>query len=282
MLVTVTGYPGQLASEFKSKTQNDDRWIFLSINDLDITNEKKVFTYFNQNKTDYIINCAAYTNVDRAESEHESAFSVNCNAVKNLLEACKLNNIKLIHFSTDYVFNGKSKKAYDENDSTNPKGIYGMSKKEGEDYIINSNVKSLIIRTSWLYSTFGNNFVKTIIKISDKNEINIVQDQVGSPTYASDLADLTIKIINSNNYKWVFGEVFHFCNDGSCSWFEFANEIFKVLNINTKINPVSSIDFNSKVDRPKYSVLNNYKIKKTFDIEINDWKKSLYIMLSKL
>ena len=282
MNVVVTGSNGQLGSEFKNLKLNDIDWVFLNSNELDITNNDFVRKYFKSKKTDLIINCAAFTNVDGAEENIKQAILVNKTGVQNLVEICSLHGIKLIHYSTDYVFDGLSNTPYIESNQTNPSSIYGQSKLDGEKIILTSNIYGLIIRTSWLYSSYGKNFVKTMIKRAEsKNEIKVVSDQKGSPTFTHDLVKATLKIISSNNYKWKKrADVFHYSNQGNCSWYEFANEIFRIKKIQVNIIPVLSEEFETIVNRPKYSLLDSSKIKMVFDLKIPHWKMSLKTMLN--
>lgn len=282
MRVVVVGKGGQLASELQSIMETDKNWFFLSEQELDITDTDVVLRHFSKTSYDFIINCAAYTNVDKAEDEVLSCFNVNQKGVENLLEACKITGAKLIHYSTDYVFDGKRKAPYHERDKTNPIGNYGKSKLAGENAIKLSGVKSIIIRTSWVYSNYGHNFVKTMINLAaHRNEISVVGDQIGSPTNAEDLANATIRILRNNNYKWTVGEAFHYSNQGSCSWYQFAKEVFKHFKSNVVINEVSTEEYPTKAERPKYSLLDKSKIKRTFGISIPTWQASLDRMLQK-
>ena len=281
MKVVVTGKGGQLASEFEALKGFDPNWTFLSEQELDITNKSSVSSFFKSNTFDLVINCAAYTAVDKAEDEEELAIMVNAEGVKNLIEACEPTGTRLIHFSTDYVFDGSSKEPYTELDTPNPNSVYGASKLKGEEYILkNKKVKSIILRTSWVYSSFGNNFVKTMIRLGgEKEELGIVADQVGSPTYAKDLAEDTLRVLENDNYKWNQGDVFHYSNNGSCSWYEFARTIFELTNITIQLNQLKTEDYPTKAIRPKYSFLNKSKFENTFNIQIRDWKTSLIDML---
>jgi len=282
MRVVVTGKGGQLASELQNIMETDKNWSFLSEQELDITEIDVVMRHFSKTSYDFIINCAAYTNVDKAEDETLSCFDVNEKGVENLLEACKITGAKLIHYSTDYVFDGERKVPYHERDTTNPIGNYGKSKLAGENAIKLSGIKSIIIRTSWVYSNYGHNFVKTMVNLADhRNEIGIVGDQIGSPTNAEDLANVTIQILRNNNYDWLVGEVFHYSNEGSCSWYKFGEEIFKHLKSSVLLNEVSTEDYPTKAERPKYSLLDKSKIKRTFGISIPTWQASLERMLQK-
>jgi dTDP-4-dehydrorhamnose reductase len=281
MKVIVTGKGGQLASEFEALKGFDPDWTFLSEQDLDITDRVTVIGFFELNCFDLVINCAAYTSVDKAEDEKELAFKVNAEGTKNLLEACESVGAKLIHYSTDYVFDGSSKEPYSELDTPNPKSVYGASKLKGEEYILkNKKVKSIIIRTSWVYSSYGNNFVKTMIRLgSEKEELGIVADQIGSPTYAKDLAEDTLRVLDNDKYQWIQGDLFHYSNNGSCSWFEFAQNIFEYANIDIQLNKLNTEDYPTKATRPKYSLLDKSKFQDTFNIQIRDWKTSLLEML---
>ena len=281
MKVVVTGKGGQLASEFEALKGFDPNWTFLSEKDLDITIMSSVTSYFQSNTFDLVINCAAYTAVDKAEDEEELAFKVNAEGTKNLVEACEQMGARLVHYSTDYVFDGRSKDPYTELDAPNPNSVYGASKLKGEEYILaNQKVKSIILRTSWVYSSYGNNFVKTMIRLgSERDELGVVSDQIGSPTYAKDLAEHTLRIINNDNYKWTQGDVFHYSNKGSCSWFEFARTIFELTNITVQLSQLKTEDYSTKARRPKYSLLDKRKFESTFNIQIRDWKSSLLDML---
>lgn len=281
MKVVVTGKGGQLASEFEALKGFDPNWTFLSEKDLDITIMSSVTSYFQSNTFDLVINCAAYTAVDKAEDEEELAFKVNAEGTKNLVEACEQMGARLVHYSTDYVFDGRSKDPYTELDAPNPNSVYGASKLNGEEYILkNKKVKSIILRTSWVYSSYGNNFVKTMIRLGgEKDELGVVSDQIGSPTYAKDLAEHTLSILSNNNYKWSQGDVFHYSNNGSCSWFEFARTIFELTKINIQLNQLKTEDYPTKASRPKYSLLNKSKFENTFKIQIRDWRTSLIDML---
>lgn len=284
MKVVITGGGGQLALAFKAVLpKNNKNWIFLSSSDLDITDEHSVLSYFKKNCCDFIINCAAYTDVNKAEIEPELAFRVNEIGVKNLVKSCNLTNTKLIHYSTDYVFDGQNNYAYKESDKTCPINVYGKSKLAGENAIINSSIPSIIIRTSWVYSTLKKNFLTTMLNLANNNNnIKVVDDQFGSPTSAFDLARATISIINSKHYNWRQNEIFNYSNEGSCSWYEFACEIFNNKEISVNLSKIKSSKLNKdQALRPKYSLLDKCKIKKTFNLQIKDWKNSLISMLKK-
>lgn len=275
--ILITGGNGQLGASIKALENKYPSYqlFFTDKSELDISNFDKVQSFVSKNKIEVLINCAAYTNVDKAEDELELANDINYLAVENLGRIAKKNTIKLIHISTDYVFDGASETPYMENDKINPKNNYGLSKFRGEEALIAINPdNSIIIRTSWLYSLFGNNFVKTMLRLfKEKETISVVSDQIGSPTNAHDLAKVILQIIPVIQNKGI--EIYHFANEGRCSWFEFAQEILKNSEDNCKIEPIPSKKFKSKAVRPKYSLLNTEKIKKTFKIEILNWKVSL-------
>ena len=278
--VLVTGANGQLGQCIKDLQPKypDLRFIFTDYLDLDITNLDQVKTFFNENNLDYCINCAAYTAVDKAETEKELAHKINVTGPENLALTCKANNVILIHVSTDFVFDGKSKKPYSETDKPNPLGVYGKTKLDGEKAIQNSIMSYFIIRTSWLYSEHGNNFVKTMLRLTEsRDKISVVSDQIGSPTYAGDLAQAIIKIIeiNSDTYG-----LYHFSNDGEVSWFDFAKAIFVASKKDIKVTPINTKDYPTAAKRPKYSVLDKAKIKAISKIEINFWEDSLKKALS--
>lgn len=281
MRVLVTGKGGQLASEFEKLKGKDKDWFFLSAKELDITNEDLVRKYFQDKKFDILINCAAYTAVDKAEDDVELAYSVNELGIKHLIDVCKISNTRLIHFSTDYVFDGESSEPYTEESFTNPKSIYGKSKLAGEELLRQEkDLQSVIIRTSWVYSNFGHNFVKTMLRLGrEKNELGVVSDQIGSPTFAKDLATDTLKVIENSDYKWKSADIFHYSNEGSCSWYEFAIQIFNLKKMNINVSPLLTEQFPTRAIRPKYSLMDKTKFKNTFKIEINNWRNSLELML---
>ena len=278
MKVLVTGKNGQLGSEFQSisKQFSQFNFTFTGSNDLDITSAEAVKVFFKQNSFDVVINCAAYTAVDKAEDEPEKADDVNHLGVKYIVENCERKNIKLIHISTDYVFDGTNRLPYKESDPISPIGIYGKTKQLGEQAIQNSSLDAIIIRTSWVYSTFGNNFVKTMLRLGEeKNEINVVNDQFGTPTYAKDLAVTCLSILNQIN-SWESGvSIYNYSNEGVISWFDFATEIMKLGSLDCKVNPISTDQFPTRAKRPKFSVLDKAKIKNTFNIEVPYWRDSL-------
>jgi dTDP-4-dehydrorhamnose reductase len=280
--ILVTGSNGQLGSELKELSSNYDYNFFFTAKDvLDITNKKNIINFCETNNINIIINCAGYTAVDRAESDVINADLVNRKAVKKLAKVSKEKNIKLIHVSTDYVFNGKAYKPYCEEFKTNPISVYGKTKLDGELEMIKINpYNSIIIRTSWLYSSFGNNFVKKILKLGEVNdELGVVFDQIGTPTYSSDLARTILDIIPKINNEKV--TIYHYSNEGVLSWYDFAKEIISKANLNCKINPIETFQYPTPALRPYYSLLNKSKIKKEFGIDIPHWKDSLNSFMSK-
>ncbi len=277
--ILVTGADGQLGNEFRklARSRYDLEFIFTDIGELDITKESEVNAFLDKNRVNYILNCAAYTAVDKAEEEPEKADLLNSHAVKILGGISNDRDIRLIHFSTDYVFDGTKKSPYTEEDTPHPVTIYGKSKLEGEK-IIRKSKNCMIIRTSWLYSASGNNFVKTIMRISrEKDELQVVSDQIGSPTWANDLARTTLIIIDrtKNNKTRDRYLLYHYSNEGTCTWYDFATEIVKLAGFTIKIRPVHTEDYPAKAPRPSYSVLDTTKIRNELGIKIPDWKESL-------
>lgn len=281
--ILVTGANGQLGSEIQHKVKDLklNNYVFTDVAELDITDEGKVLQFMTDKKIHLVINCAAYTQVDRAEEDEKTAKLVNETAVEILVKSCEKVSAKMIHISTDYVFSGDKNVPYTEKDAENPLGIYGKTKFEGEEKLRKSNVPHLILRTSWLYSTFGNNFVKTITKLSsEKQELKVVFDQVGTPTNAKDLADFIVYVIENDLLKEQ-KETYHFSNEGVCSWFDFATEIVAVKGNKCEVKPCLSEEFPSKVKRPNYSVLNKTKLKTDFNYTIRHWKEALKDYFSK-
>lgn len=281
--ILVTGSNGQLGKSLQKltlNTNNDIDFVFTNRESLDITRPRSIEQHFNNEIYDYCINCAAYTAVDKAEEEKEKAFSINADAVKHLAIICNKHNVVLIHISTDFVFDGSKTKPYTEEDITNPLNVYGASKLQGEKFVQEILEKYYIIRTSWVYSEYGNNFVKTMLRLSTiKETISVVDDQIGCPTYATDLAIFLNLIVESE--KKDYG-IFHFSNFGEKSWFEFAKDIFYIKRINIKLLPISSNQFKAVALRPKYSVLNLNKVSSVFRIQVNSVEKSLNFCLQDL
>ncbi|MFK8268156.1 dTDP-4-dehydrorhamnose reductase [Capnocytophaga cynodegmi] len=273
--ILVTGANGQLGSEIQNIQGKTKNYFFTDASDLDITNRQAISDFVKKNNIQIVVNCAAYTNVDKAEDDIQTANLINNIAVGYLAEVCKENSASLIHISTDYVFGGTKNTPYSETDPTEPLGIYGRTKLEGEKAIQNADIDYLIIRTSWLYSlSFGHNFVKTIQRLSsERNELKVVFDQVGTPTNARDLATFIVHIIEKDLCKK--REVYHFSNEGVCSWFDFATEIVRMSGNDCLVKPCLSSEFPSKVKRPSYSVLDKSKLKNDFNYTISHWKEAL-------
>jgi len=285
--ILVTGCNGQLGSEIRILSTNfpDFHFYFTDVDELDITSEKALQTYIEGKKISYLINCAAYTNVDQAEENEALAQLINAEAVKNLAKLTSKNNIIPIHISTDYVFSGENFKPYTETDNTDPQGVYGKTKLQGETYLKKINPNHIIIRTSWLYSPFRKNFLKTMIQLGqDKNEFGVIVDQIGTPTYAYDLAKSILQIVSqieTNSNFQEFG-TYHYSNNGVCSWYDFAQEIQLYARNVCKINAIESKDFYCLAKRPHYSVLNKSKIKHIFDLEIPHWRISMKKCIQRL
>ena len=278
--ILVTGANGQLGQEFRklASSKTGFQWLFATRGELPVEDSALVTAYFNTHSFDYCINCAAYTAVDKAEDEKDAAFLVNARGAGLLAEACKLHDRYFISISTDYVFDGNSKEAYKEDDPTGPLNIYGASKLKGEEFIMQANPESIIIRTSWLYATAGNNFVNTMLRLmKEKKDISVVDDQKGSPTFAGDLANAILTIISSG--KWVPG-IFHFCNKGITSWFGFAEEIRKIAGVSSKLIPITTEEYPRPAKRPKNSVLSTERIERVYNMSIPGWKESLGKMLA--
>ncbi len=290
-MILVTGADGQLGQELQAlKKAYPFDFHFTDFEKLDITHPKRVNEQFNLQRFDYCINAAAYTAVDASENDKLAAYEVNVVGTTNLAKACEKHGVRLIHISTDFVFDGQKCTPYTENDTPNPKGVYGTSKWQGEKIVLQHNPHTIILRTAWLYSTFGKNFVKTMLSLTDKNPLNVVYDQVGTPTYARDLADTILQIILSLEQKkfvepHLWG-TYHYSNEGVASWYDFAQAIFE-LSKQTKdkkvnLQPVRSIEFPTAAERPSYSVLDKSKIKQNFDIEISHWRDALRRCLNKM
>ncbi len=275
--ILVTGSNGQLGSEIRELSKNDgiNVYFYTDVSELDITDKSAVNTFIENHQIDIVVNCAAYTQVDKAEDDEKTAFLINATAPGNLAEVCRKYDATLFHISTDYVFDGSNNVPYLETQSTSPLGVYGRSKLEGEKLIQQSGCNYLIIRTSWLYSTFGNNFVKTIARLSsEKEELKVVFDQVGTPTYARDLAASILSVIGKNKFQYL-NEIYHYSNEGVCSWYDFAIAINEYFGNECHIRPCHSDEFPAKVTRPNYSVLDKTKIKSVFGVEIGYWRDSL-------
>ena len=303
MVILVTGANGQLGQAIQSISKNYSEidFVFCSSSELDITNFENCQLVFEKYKPNFCINAAAYTAVDKAESEPAKAFDINANGPENLATICKKYNTTLLHISTDFVFDAyfsdgiayydrelrlplKSNLGLQETDVPFPSGVYGLTKLQGEQAIQAIWSKHFIIRTSWVYSQFGNNFMKTMLRLaSERDCLNVVNDQIGTPTNAVDLAEVLIKIIQSRitNHASPFG-IYNFSNEGKCSWYEFAMEIFKQKGVNINLQPIPSSAYPTPAKRPAYSVLDKTKIKNTFNLEIKNWQMSLEKCLNQL
>ena len=280
MVVLVTGSNGQLGQslQFIAKSYPNIDFKFCDSATLDITNLENVKHIFQEYNPSFCINTAAYTAVDKAESEPEKVFAINVTGAKNLAQVCKEFDTILIHISTDFVFDGIAIKPYSETDVTNPKSVYGQTKLDGEKAIQAILQKHIIIRTSWVYSQFGNNFLKTMLRLgSEKDTLSVVNDQIGTPTNAVDLANAILQIIVSINHQpsTIQSGIYNFSNLGECSWFDFAKKIFEIHNINIDLKPIPTSSYPTPAERPKYSVLDKSKIIDTFGIEIISWEESL-------
>jgi dTDP-4-dehydrorhamnose reductase len=273
--VLVTGSNGQLAKSIHkiSTMYATIIFVYTDIEELDITNQSELNNFFTDQKFDYCINCAAYTDVDKAETDIETAHKINVIGAQNLARVCSEFGVVLIHISTDFVFDGESDQLYKEEDHPLPLSTYGQTKLDGEKAIKSVFENYFIIRTSWLYSEFGNNFMKTMLRLgNDRKELSVVNDQIGTPTYAEDLANVILNIIDSQNQN--FG-LFHFSNKGFVSWYDFAKEIFLQEGIPVEFTPIPTSKYPTPARRPKYSVLDKTRIKKVLNVEIFDWKDSL-------
>lgn len=277
MNVLITGSYGQLGSNIRAICQaksDGNCFFFTDVDTLDICDRTAVARFVDANSIDIVVNCAAYTAVDKAESDAELCSKINVEAVANLVNAAQKRKAKIIHVSTDYVFDGQVYKPYVETDRINPQSVYGSTKAEGESVLMREYAEnSLIIRTSWLYSLFGNNFVKTMIRLGkDRGNLSVVFDQVGTPTNAADLAQAIMTVIAYNSF--VPG-IYHYSNEGVCSWYDFAKAIFDLTSIDCRLLPIESSQYPTPAKRPHYSVLNKGKIKQTYNIAIPHWSDSL-------
>jgi dTDP-4-dehydrorhamnose reductase len=280
MVVLVTGANGQLGQAIQSVVGNYPSidFVFCSSSELNITDKNNCETIFEKYKPQFCINAAAYTAVDKAESEQEKAYAINVTGAQNLAAVCKLNNTTLLHVSTDFVFDGLATQPYSEEAIPNPTGVYGVTKLQGEQAIQNTLEKHFIIRTSWIYSQFANNFMKTMLRLaSERDSLSVVSDQIGTPTNALDLAECLLNIITFDFRFSTFDcyGIYNFSNEGDCSWYDFAKEIFKVNNISINLQPIPTTAYPTPAKRPAYSVLDKSKIKRVFSIEIKSWQDSL-------
>jgi len=286
MRILVTGKNGQVGQSIQNivnKTSSTDLkdydFVFIGRDELDLSEASSIQAYFEKNKFDMAINCAAYTSVEQAEVEENDANLINFLAVKEIATIAKKNSMKLIHISTDFVFDGDKSQPYIETDITSPKNIYGKTKLAGELAAISiMKFNAIVLRSSWIYSEYGNNFVDTIIKNAKlKGQLDIISDQFGTPTYAYDLAQTIINILSKDKSRKLemTSQIYHYSNEGECTWFDFAKEITDILKIDCNLNPITTDDYPQLAKRPRYSVLSKKKISKDFDLNINNWKDSL-------
>lgn len=284
MKILVTGKNGQLGSEIHALSTNfsGHNFIFLGSSDGDITSTEQLRWVFEIHQPDVVINCAAYTAVDQAETDQGRAFQVNATGVENLVSLCEGFNSRLIHISTDYVFDGTASTPYLPTSPVSPIGVYGESKRKGEEVILKSNINAIIIRTAWVYSSFGKNFVKTMLRLgAEKEKLPVVNDQMGAPTYARDLAKACLEI--ATKLDWPKSEkIYHYTNSGAITWFDFASEIMKSADLKCKVEPIPSEAYPTPAKRPKYSVLNTDSIQSDFNIEVRPWKDALRDCLHEL
>lgn len=278
--ILITGANGQLGSEIRKseKLFPGFHFIYTDVNELDITNPEAVEKMLTDEKPQWLINCAAYTAVDKAETDEDTAWLLNAVAPALLAEKSKVVGCRYIQVSTDYVFDGKNYRPYVEEDEVCPTSVYGNTKLEGEQISLANNPETIVIRTSWLYSSFGSNFVKSMIRLGmERDQLNVIFDQVGTPTYAGDLAMAILEIIRKTSlgFQEFVPGTYHYSNEGVCSWYDFAIAIHQEYGIHCSVNPIESKDYPSPVARPPYSVLNKSKIKSTFGIQIPYWRTSL-------
>ena len=275
MKILVTGANGQLGNELRKVLENNmpGITIYTDRDELDLTDAKAVERFVIDNEITHIVNCAAYTAVDKAEEEKRECAAINTDAVKNLAMAADVNGAKIIHISTDYVFDGTNHRPYRESDKVNPISQYGTTKRKGETALLALAPESIIIRTAWLYSSYGNNFVKTMLRLADsQSEVRVISDQLGTPTYARDLARAILKILKS--HQWV-GGIYHFTDEGAASWYDFAHAIYRIAGKKVKLTPIPTEDYPTPACSPAYSILDRQRIKATYGVEIPHWEESL-------
>jgi dTDP-4-dehydrorhamnose reductase len=289
MFILVTGANGQIGKSIKSLVEQQKKshnFVFVTRDQLDLSSPSSIKNYFETHKFDLIINCAAYTAVDMAENYQEDADMINHIAVKKIAEIAKSNNIKLIHISTDFVFDGLKHKPYFESDASSPLNIYGKTKLKGENAILSiMKFNAIIIRTSWVYSEYGNNFVDTILKLTQKNNnLNIVSDQIGTPTYARDLGQAILNIIKNDKFNETnrVTEIYHYSNEGECNWYDFAKEIVNISGTQCTLNPIKTEDYPTTAKRPPNTVMSRDKISKEFGLKINSWNEALKICMKNI
>lgn len=287
MRVLITGSNGQLGSEIRDLAADFKELdcVFKGLPDLDICNFEALQTYVKDHNISAVVNCAAYTAVDKAEQEPETARMVNFKGVSNLVAVLETIRGKLIHISTDYVFDGNQQIPYKETDPVSPIGVYGITKREGELAVVNSKIDAIVIRTSWLYSSYGDNFVKTMLRLgNEKQTLGVVVDQIGTPTYAKDLAKICLEILCKNTLDKIGkeGKLYHYSNEGVASWYDFATAVMELGGVNCKVTPIQTKDYPTPSKRPHYSVLSKLKIKKKFHLEIPYWRNSLKNCIEKI
>jgi len=273
--ILITGSHGQLGNEMQQAAKNFPafKFIYTDVEDLDICDKAALNAFVKANAVNVIVNCAAYTAVDKAEDDVELCYKINSDAVRNIGEVATANNLKVVQVSTDYVFDGTNHVPYSEDQHVSPNTVYGKSKLAGEQALLDTGEQAVIIRTSWLYSSFGNNFVKTMIKLgTERDSLNVIFDQIGTPTYAADLADTILKILSHETF--VPG-LYHFSDEGVCSWYDFTKTIHRIAGITCDVRPIETKDYPARTPRPHYSVLNKAKIKATYGIIIPHWEESL-------
>lgn len=273
--ILITGSHGQLGNEMQQAANRFPafNYIYTDVEELDICDKAALDAFVKANAVNIIVNCAAYTAVDKAEDDIELCYKINTDAVKNMGEVAHLNGIKVVHISTDYVFDGTNHIPYSEEEAVCPSSVYGKSKLAGEQALIETCQQTVIIRTAWLYSSFGNNFVKTMLKLgTERDSLNVIFDQIGTPTYAADLANTILKILGHETF--VPG-IYHFSDEGVCSWYDFTKTIHRIAGITCNVQPIETKDYPVRTPRPHYSVLNKAKIKSTYGIVIPHWEESL-------
>jgi len=273
--ILITGSHGQLGNEMQQAAKRFPafQYIYTDVEELDICDKNALNAFVKDNNVNIIVNCAAYTAVDKAEDDVELCYKINRDAVRNIAEVAKENNVKVVHISTDYVFDGTNYLPYTEDMPVCPATVYGKSKLEGEQALLESCYQAVILRTAWLYSSFGNNFVKTMIKLgTERDSLNVIYDQIGTPTYAADLAGTILTLLSHETF--VPG-IYHFSDEGVCSWYDFTKSIHRIASITCDVRPIETKDYPARTPRPNYSVLNKAKIKSTYSINIPHWEESL-------
>lgn len=283
--ILVTGANGQLGNSIRLKANQHPQYNFLftDVDTLDITDAAAVKAMVKDNQVNYILNCAAYTAVDKAEDNENLCRRLNCDAVHVLGEAAREANAKIIHVSTDYVFSGTNYRPYKETDDTRPVSAYGRTKLAGEEALVKVCPDAVIIRTAWLYSEFGNNFVKTVLRLGkERDQLGFVFDQAGTPTYAGDLAEAILTVVTADEKGTFVPGIYHYSNEGVCSWYDFTVKVLQIAGIECNVRPIETKDYPTRAVRPPYSVLNKGKIKETYGITIPHWEESLRICLKQL